>query len=318
MKRIFLFMFVFLIFFIAYSKQVDRIYVKVNNEIILESEINETVDLLATQLKMSGKSVDLNKLKKDVIENMIDQKLIITMAKNENINISDEAIADKVNEFIDSLRKRFGSEAEFEEALSKEGLNYSDFRMKIESQARDNLIFSKVKQKKQQDFISKSSVSDEEIENYYNKNNDQFKVNDEVNLKQIYFDKSNNEIGDLKKFTNDLYSSIISGKSFEKAVEDLKSTKGVKVVDLGWVDTTQIDKNIKDAIKGLKKNAITKPVETEDGYHILKIVDVKKGKVQPLSEIKEKVRIKIIEEKVEKMWDEWLSKIKKDAYIKYM
>jgi len=318
MKRIFLFMFVFLIFFMAYSKQVDRIYVKVNNEIILESEINETVDLLATQLKMSGKSVDLNKLKKDVIENMIDQKLIITMAKNENINISDEAIADKVNEFIDSLRKRFGSEAEFEEALSKEGLNYSDFRMKIESQARDNLIFSKVKQKKQQDFISKSSVSDEEIENYYNKNNDQFKVNDEVNLKQIYFDKSNNEIGDLKKFTNDLYSSIISGKSFEKAVEDLKSTKGVKVVDLGWVDTTQIDKNIKDAIKGLKKNAITKPVETEDGYHILKIVDVKKGKVQPLSEIKEKVRIKIIEEKVEKMWDEWLSKIKKDAYIKYM
>jgi parvulin-like peptidyl-prolyl isomerase len=302
----------------AYSKQVDRIYVKVNNEIILESEINETVDLLATQLKMSGKSVDLNKLKKDVIENMIDQKLIITMAKNENINISDEAIADKVNEFIDSLRKRFGSEAEFEEALSKEGLNYSDFRMKIESQARDNLIFSKVKQKKQQDFISKSSVSDEEIENYYNKNNDQFKVNDEVNLKQIYFDKSNNEIGDLKKFTNDLYSSIISGNSFEKAVEDLKSTKGVKVVDLGWVDTTQIDKNIKDAIKGLKKNAITKPVETEDGYHILKIVDVKKGKVQPLSEIKEKVRIKIIEEKVEKMWDEWLSKIKKDAYIKYM
>jgi len=318
MKRIFIFMFVFLIFFMAYSKQVDRIYVKVNNEIILESEINETVDLLATQLKMSGKSVDLNKLKKDVIENMIDQKLIITMAKNENINISDEAIADKVNEFIDSLRKRFGSEAEFEEALSKEGLNYSDFRMKIESQARDNLIFSKVKQKKQQDFISKSSVSDEEIENYYNKNNDQFKVNDEVNLKQIYFDKSNNEIGDLKKFTNDLYSSIISGNSFEKAVEDLKSTKGVKVVDLGWVDTTQIDKNIKDAIKGLKKNAITKPVETEDGYHILKIVDVKKGKVQPLSEIKEKVRIKIIEEKVEKMWDEWLSKIKKDAYIKYM
>ncbi|MCX8092705.1 MAG: peptidyl-prolyl cis-trans isomerase, partial [Candidatus Goldbacteria bacterium] len=304
MKKISAILFLLFFTFMLYSKQMDRIYVKVNNEIILESELNETVELLSTQAKLSGKTVDLNKLKKDVLNNLIDQKLIITMAKDENINISDEAVADRVNEFIDSLRKRFASEAEFEEALAKEGLSYADFRMKIEAQVRDNLVFSKVRQKKQQEFISKSIVSDEEIENYYNSNKERFKVNDELNLKHIFFEKNNKE--DVKKYADDIYKSIISGKSFEKVMEELKSVDGVKCVDLGWVDTTQMDKNIIKAITGLKKNAITKPVETDDGYHILKIVDVKKGQLQPLNEIKEKVRIKIIEEKVEKMWQEWL------------
>ncbi|MBP7792676.1 MAG: peptidyl-prolyl cis-trans isomerase [Candidatus Goldbacteria bacterium] len=318
MKRICLTLLLFSFVFFVYSKQSDKIYVKVNDEIILESEINETVDLLATQIKLSGKSADLDKIKKEVINNMIDQKLIITMAANENINISDEAVADHVNEFIDSLRKKFPSEAEFEEALAQEGMSYADFRMKIEAQVRDNLLFTKVKQKKQQDFISKAVVSDEEIENFYNKNKDQFKINDEVYLKHLFFDKNNKKIDDVKKYVNDIYNTIISGKSFEEVAEDMKYDKGVKAVDLGWVDTTQLDKNIRTAVYGLKKNAVTKPIETEDGYLILKVVDVKKGEVQPLSEIKEKVRVKIIEEKVEKMWDEWLAKIKKDAYIKYM
>jgi parvulin-like peptidyl-prolyl isomerase len=304
--------------FSVYSKQTDRIYVKVNDEIILESEINETVDLLAAQIKLSGKSVDLDKIKKDVINNMIDQKLIITMAADESITISDEAVADHVNEFIDSLRKKFPGEAEFEDALIQEGMSYADFRMKIEAQVRDNLLFTKVKQKKQQDFISKSAVSDEEIEKFYDKNKDMFKINDEVNLKHLFFDKNDEGINDLKTYVNDVYNAIVSGKSFEKVAEELKYEKGVKIVDLGWVDTTQLDKNIRTAVYGLKKNAVTKPIETGDGYLILKIVDVKKGEVQPLSEIKEKVRVKIIEEKVEKMWDEWLAKIKKDAYIKYM
>ncbi|HPD18088.1 MAG TPA: peptidyl-prolyl cis-trans isomerase [Candidatus Goldiibacteriota bacterium] len=318
MKRICLTLLLFSFVFFVYSKQSDKIYVKVNDEIILESEINETVDLLATQIKLSGKSADLDKIKKEVINNMIDQKLIITMAANENINISDEAVADHVNEFIDSLRKKFPSEAEFEEALAQEGMSYADFRMKIEAQVRDNLLFTKVKQKKQQDFISKSAVSDEEIEKFYDKNKDLFKINDEINLKHLFFDKNNEAINNLKTYVNDIYNSILSGKSFEKVAEELKYEKGVRVVDLGWVDTTQLDKNIRTAVYGLKKNAVTKPIETEDGYLILKVVDVKKGEVQPLSEIKEKVRVKIIEEKVEKMWDEWLAKIKKDAYIKYM
>lgn len=316
-KKILILFFIFVVINI-YSKQADRIYVKVNDEIILESEINETVELLAAQMKISGKSFDLKKLEKEVINNLINQKLIITMAKNENIIISEEAVADRVNEFIDSLRKRFSSESEFEEALAREGLQYTDFRLKIEAQVRDNLVFTKVKQKKQQEFISKSAVSDEEIEDFYAKNKSQFKINDEINIKSLFFDKNNDEIKDLKKYTDDLFNTIISGKGFEKTADELKSVAGVKILDLGWVDTTQLDRNIRNAVSGLKKNSITKPVETEDGYHILKVVDLKKGQLQPLKEIKEKVRIKIIEEKVEKMWDEWLVKIKKFAYIKYM
>jgi parvulin-like peptidyl-prolyl isomerase len=299
------------------AKPVDKILVKVNNEVILDSEVDEAVDLLYTQAKMSGKTMDKESLKKDVIKNMIEQKLIITMAKDESVSVSEEAVADKTTEFIDNLRKRFSTETEFEDALSKEGLSYSDFRMKIDAQVRDNLAFTKVKQKKQQEFISKAGVSDEELRSFYDKNRDAFKVNDEMNLSQILIDKSRIEAKDARKFAAEV-SARIAAEGFEKVAADLNGKPGIKATALDWVDTDVFSKEIKSALSGLKKGAVTKSVETEDGYQILKVVDVRKGQLEKFDDIKEKVRVKLIEEKVDTMWNDWISKVKKDAFIKYM
>jgi parvulin-like peptidyl-prolyl isomerase len=300
-----------------FAKPVDRILVKVNNEVILDSEVNEAVDLLFTQAKMSGKIMDKEALKKDVIKSMIEQKLIITMAKDESVTISEEAVADKTTEFIDSLRKRFSTEAEFEDTLAKEGLSYTDFRMKIDAQVRDNLAFTKVKQKKQQEFITKAGISDDELKNFFEKNRDEFKVNDEMNLSQILIDRARIEAKDARKFAADV-SARIAAEGFEKVAADLSGKPGIKALALDWVDTDVFSKEIKSALSGLKKGAVTKPVETEDGFQILKVVDVKKGRVEKFDDIREKVRVKLIEEKVDTMWNDWISKVKKDAYIKYM
>jgi peptidyl-prolyl cis-trans isomerase SurA len=298
---------------LARAKPVDKIIVKVNDEVILQSEVDEAVELLAAQLKMSGKPVDKEALKKEIIKNMLEQKLIITMAKDESITISEEAVADRTNEFVNQLRGRFSTEAEFEDALLKEGMSYTDFRMKIDAQVRDNLAFTKVKQKKQQEFISKAAVTDDELKDYYNGNKADFKVNDQMNLSQILIDKSQAD----PKAISDITAKI-SAEGFDKAMAGAGAIKGVKAAALDWTDTTVLSKEIKNALKGLKKGAVTKPIETEGGLLILKVVDLKGGKQENFENVREKVRVKIIEEKVEKMWNDWMSKVKKDAFIKYM
>jgi len=316
MKKIcFLILTVFLIAGFLKAEFSDRILVKVNDEIILQSELDETVELIKTQYKMLGKNYNESELNSKTLNEMIEQKLIITMARDEKIEVSDDAVNDRVNEFIDSLRNKFSSEDEFESALLKEGISYPDFRLKLESQVRDKLIYDKVKQKKQQEFISKAAVSDEDIRKYYEENKETFKINDEMNLAQIFFDKSKGSPVELKKKAEETVKKLLAGEDFNNLLKTLSQEDGVNGGALGWVDTTQMDKKIRTALSNAKKGKIVGPVETEDGFHILKIIDLKKGKIQELSEIKEKIRVKIIESKIEKMWKEWIDKVRQQAYI---
>jgi len=308
----------------AAEGQTDKILVKVNDEIILQSELDEAVEMAEAQAKLAGKPFDEAEFRKPALENMVDQKLIITMAKDESVAVSDEAVADKVNEFIDGLRAKFQTEDAFEDALQKEGLSYTDFRIKIEAQVHDSLIFSKVKQKKQQDFIAKAAVSDAELKDYFDKNRDAFKVNDQMKLTQIYMASGEVETKDLAKYADDVLAKIKAG-GFESVEAELKGKKGVSINDLGWVQTDTLSKIIRDALKDPKKGKVSDVIETppssasdEGGYQIIKINDYKSGQVPDFADVKEKVRVKIIEEKVDEMWNDWVDNAKKKAYISYM
>ena len=308
-------LFVFSLFvFGAEEKQVDRILVKVNNDIILESELDEAVSFLSQQLAAQGKPADKKDIEKKILGNLIEQKLITTVASDENVVISEEAVADKVNEYLDKLRQGFKTEELFEEALKKEGINYSDFRLRIEDQVRNSLVYSKIKQKKQQEFIVRSAVNDIELMKYYEANKGEFKVQDEVSLAQIFFAKSTK---DAASSARTIYQTLSANGNFDAALKAAKNLSG-DGGSLGWVDTAQMSKEIRDAIKNPRKGKVIGPVETEDGYHIIKIADYRKGKLNDFEEIKEKVRVKVIESKVEKLWEEWIAKVKKQAYIKYM
>ena len=307
-----------------FAAQEDKILVKVNDEVILTSEIDEAVEMASAQSKVAGKPFNADDFKKVIVQNLVEQKLIITTAKDESVTVSEEAVADKVNEYLEGLRAKFQSEDAFENALQKEGLSYTDFRIKIEAQVRDNLVFSKVKQKKQQEFISKAAVGDQEIQAYFEKNKDAFKVDDQMNLTQIYFTKGEAAADNLKKYVDDT-AARIKTDGFDKVSAELAGKKGIAIAELGWIDTSSLAQNIRTALRNPKKGKITEPIESPataqgeaGGFQIIKIIDYKSGKAPVLADVKEKVRVKIIEEKVDKLWMEWIDNAKARAYIKYM
>jgi parvulin-like peptidyl-prolyl isomerase len=325
MKKTMILMTVILILAAAvFAVDSDRIVVKVNDQIVLQSEVDEALEMAATQLKLSGKTSDTAGLKTRITEGLVEQKLIITMAKDENIAVSDEAVADKVNEYLDGLRAKFPSEQGFEDALQQEGLSYTDFRIKIEAQVRDNLIYGKVKQKKQQDFIAKAAVSDEEIKTFYDKNRDMFKEGDEISISQLRFSNGEVETTDLPKYVKDI-SARIKTEGFEKVFADLTGKKGITTVEPIKIDSmASLDKSVRDAIKNPKKGKVTEPIQIppaandNGGYLIVKVTEYKGGKESNLEDVKEKVRVKVIEEKVDSLWNDWIDTVKKEAYIKYM
>jgi hypothetical protein len=304
--------------------QTDKIIVKVNDEIILQSEVDEAAEMALAQAKLANQPFNEDEFRKNAVKNMVEQKIIITMAKDENVVVSDEAVADKVNEFLEGLRSKFQTEEAFEEALQKEGLSYTDFRIKIEAQVHDSLIFSKVKQKKQQDFIAKAAVSDEELKDYYDKNKDSLKVDDKMKLTRMYIARGQIEAADIDKYTAEVAAKI-KAEGFDKTAQELKGKKGITVTDLDWVETANLSKSVRDALKDPKRGKVTAPIDTPSsspsdngGYQIIKIADYQSGTVPQFADVKEKVRVKVIEEKVDALWNEWIDTVKKKAYISYM
>ncbi|PKL90479.1 MAG: hypothetical protein CVV21_12485 [Candidatus Goldiibacteriota bacterium HGW-Goldbacteria-1] len=301
--------------FIIAAPSSDKIVAKVNDGLVLESEVREAYDAMTAQLEAAGQKVSPDQLKKEILENLVQQKLLITIAQEEMVIVSEEAVADKVNEFLSGLRARFANEEAFEEALNKEGLSYTDFRLKIESQVRDGLVFTKLKQKKQQDFISKAPVAEAEMAKYYDEHKGEFKVGDEVNISQVMIMPGYS--GNSSQKAAEVTSRLKSGEDFEKVASSLDGVSGISAAELGWIDTTQLAKPIMDALAKPSKNKVVN-VKSDGSYHIIKILDYKSGSEQTLDDVKDKVRMKLIEGKVDKMWQDWIDEVKAKAYIKYM
>jgi peptidyl-prolyl cis-trans isomerase SurA len=301
--------------FLSAAPASDKIAAKVNDGLVLESEVNEAFEAMKAQLEAAGQKVSPDQLKKEILENLVQQKLLITIAQEEMVIVSEEAVADKVNEFLSGLRSRFANEEAFEEALNKEGLSYTDFRLKIESQVRDGLVFTKLKQKKQQDFISKAPVAEAEMAKYYEEHKGEFKVGDEVNISQVMIMPGYS--GNSSQKAAEVTSRLKSGEDFEKVASSLDGVSGISAAELGWIDTTQLAKPIMDALAKPSKNKVVN-VKSDGSYHVIKILDYKSGSEQTLDDVKDKVRMKLIEGKVDKMWQDWIDEVKAKAYIKYM
>ena len=109
----------------------------------------------------------------------------------------------------------------------------------------------------------------------------------------------------------------INEKGFENAalihsISESKSLGG----DLGWIEENMINKNLKNAIKDLKKGEFTDPQVIPGGFIILKLKDIKKENISMNidSELKKLIKIKT-NQQLNQFSNIYFNKIKKDIKI---
>lgn len=129
---------------------------EVNDEIILKSEVQERF----FQMRTSGQLVDVEESKalEQVLDSMIDEKLVIQFGKEKEIKVQDKEIQDA----IDRTRRRMGaSEREFKDLLARQGLTMERYRATLQDQILAGKVLS-------MEVRSQVSLLPEAIEEYYN------------------------------------------------------------------------------------------------------------------------------------------------------
>ena len=264
---------------------------KINDVKISKDEYNKIASFLyATGYVQEDKNKGINN---NILSFIIDNEVAYQDAQRENIKVEDKDI----NEKYEDLKETLKSSSAYKAKLDEVGVN-DDF---LKSQVKKDLIVSKYKE----NFMKNIKINDNEIKTYYDNHKDEF-TKEEVRASQILIstlDDNNNVVNQeqkekLKDKAEDILEKLKNNEDFAILAKEYSDDKnsGKDGGDLGYF--SKEDKNIDftNPVFKLEKDQLSDIIETEYGYHIVKVTD-NKSVTKTLEESKEDIKNKILNQK---------------------
>lgn len=260
----------------AQQKVLDKIVAIVGNEIILESDLNYQTYIFAIQNNLR---FDDPNLKKYVLQEMINDKLVLTRAIEDTVVVSDDEVDRQIDAQIQALVRQYGSERRLEEIY---GMPIGKIKREIREDVRKRLMIEKLKQQK----FGAITVSGYEVEQFYNTYKDSLpEVPEMVELYHIMMipkpvDSVERAVYQKAKAILD---SIRKGGNFEyfaKVYSEDRATAN-DGGDLGWVRRGMFVKEFEEAVFRLQEGQISDVVRTPFGYHIIQLIERRGEQVHP-------------------------------------
>ncbi|PID26659.1 MAG: hypothetical protein CR982_09425 [Candidatus Cloacimonadota bacterium] len=248
------------------SKILDRIAAVVDNEIILQSEVDEAVS------RVSQYSQDIDdQLRKRVLDDLIAGKVLYASAiADTNIFVSEDEIEDALNRRINGILSQVGGEKALEE-------KYNLSVAKIKSDYRPDIKKSLFVEKYKMRLLSDIDVSRREVESFFEENKDELpNVEASIDLAKVLISfnrvESNDEevIDKLKSIKQNIADGILT---FEDAAKRYSEDKGSAVNggDIGTTNRGDLFGEYEQVAYDLDIDQISDPVKTKVGYHIIKL-----------------------------------------------
>jgi peptidyl-prolyl cis-trans isomerase SurA len=298
------------------AEVVDKIIAVVNDEIITLYEFNTAFEPYRKNIENTYKGTDkeavIKQSREAFLQRLIDNILIEQEAKKSGagIIVKDEEVMEVLQ---DILAKQKLSMQEFSKNLAKEGKSLDSVKKEIRGQMmRARLLRREVK--------SKILVSDEEIGEYYNKNRQEYEGKETVRIKQILLVLPPNAdktiIAKVKNEAMQLRKRIKNGESFDLlALNYSQGPAAAQGGDVGFIGRGTIISEVEAAAFSLPVGQVSEVIESSVGFHIIQVVDKKGAGLKPIAVVREEIKTKIEDEKLDKNFDEWIASVRAKSHI---
>ena len=242
--------------------------------------------------------------KLNILDELISNQILLAHAAHSKVSVSEAEVDDHVAQ----LRSPY-TEMEFQKKLADQDMTLPDLR----EQVRDSLIVSKLTNK---EIGSRINVTDDEIKAYYDRNRATFNVPEtEYHLAQIrvtpFADK---QVGNTKnddaatpaaaeRKIQALYARLRSGEDFaavaQEYSEDPQTAPGGG--DMGFLPASALDSNpaLKKAVLALQVGGISGIIQTNTGFHIVKLLGIEAAGQHDISDpqVESAIRRNLMNEK---------------------
>lgn len=250
--------------------ELDRILAVVNDDIIVQSELDDAIRTIKQQLQQQNRPVPPDSaLQRQVLERLIVMRLQLQLANSTGIRVDDETL----NRTVQNIAQQNGmSLSEFRNILERDGFSFAKFREDI----RNEIIINRLQQRQ---VTNRITVTEQEVDNFLANQNVQGTKNVKYRLAHILIatpeGASPQQIQEARAKAQQVLEELRAGADFtQKAIAVSGGQQALEGGDLGWREPGQIPTLFVDTVLKMKPGEIGDPVRSPSGFHIVKLVDV--------------------------------------------
>jgi len=275
----------------------DKVVAVVNNEIITQKDLDGFISFMRVQLAREYSAMQLEQkiesMKPDLLQRLIEDRLILQEARKSNITIDKNRIKAKVSE----LKRAHNSDKEFQDFLVQQGVTEADLEQKMKDQMMTyEIVENKIKNK----IVLKPS----EVTEYYEKNIGQFVEAEQREFVSIVMDGA------------DLSGKVCADLKAGKAVAALEAEYSVKANTFTAKKGGELKKVIEDVVFAMNVNDVSEPVKIDNAYYVFQLIKIIPEHNQQLIDVQNSINRSLFDKKMQEDMVDWLEQLKKTAYIK--
>jgi peptidyl-prolyl cis-trans isomerase C len=287
---------------------------------IKRSEVDDAFVNYNASLVASGRSIpesQRSEIRSKLLDHLIVNQILLQKATD-----SDKALAKKqTEEYIQRERTNSPSEEAFEERIKSTGMTLAQVTAKLE---QDRICHDIL----QHEITNGIIIPDAEVKKFYDDNPDKFKMPERVRAAHVLISTQDpvthqpippDQKKDKLKLANEIKARAEKGEDFAALAKQYSDDPGSK--NKGGEYTFPRGKMVPEfeaAAFSMKTNQVSDPVETQFGYHVIKLLEKLPASTIEFSKAEPDIRDYLIEQAAEKKLPDYLEKLKAAADVKLL
>lgn len=257
----------------------DRVVAIVNEGIVTESEVEEQVQNIMIRLSQSQTTPPpLAVLRQQVLERLVVQEVQMQRAERLGLKITDE----QVNAALAEVARDNGlTLAQLPAALAQQGVNYASYR----ENARKELTLRSLQQR---EVLGRINVTPRELEQFIERLKKLPDENAEYDVSHILIaipsEATQAQVDELAARAQEVYERAANEDFGRLAVIFSNSQTALEGGKLGIRKGPELPTNLADTIIALKPGEVSKPLALPDGFHIVKLNEVRSTRGSPIED----------------------------------
>lgn len=291
----------------------DNVLVSVNGATLTQAEVDaqirQQLARFGGQLPDEQMAAVQNQLTEQIVNNFIVQTLLEQKAAERDVVVTD----DDVQQMLDQISQQIPQGMTIEDALAAQGMTLDELKGRIRAD-------QKIQKLLEQELPGAHEVSEAEVENFYNQNMEHMQQPETVRASHILVavdqDASDEVKAEKRKAAEAIREELEAGADFaEMAQQKSECPSAQRGGDLDEFPRGQMVPEFDQAAFTQDVGTIGPVVETQFGFHIIKVLAHNEAKTLSLQETNQDIKAHLEQQKRQSALHEYIETLRDEAEI---
>ncbi len=289
----------------AEKQLVDGIAAQVGNRVILFSDVVKLTGPSERKMRDAGASPkEILRFRSDVLERLIDRKLVEEVIERSNLEATDE----EIDQAIEGIATENGLTMEsLRASVESEGLAYESYRQEIRGEIeRSRVLNSRVR--------SRVQIEETEVAALYKKKfSKQPGPGEELRLEQLLLPTGPQRNQSMA--CQEIQAARVRARDGESFASIAESNPEIGFTQLDWIHKDQLANWMISAVSATESGSIGKIIPTDFGCALIHVIERRRFEPITFEQAEERLYEQLYNREMEKAYGQWLSELRKETYI---